>query len=182
MRVASNLQRGQVGWNMTPMIDVSFLLIVFFLVSSTMAQQETQLDLKLPDASSGEQPPQQRQRRVTVNVLPDGSMIAGGRGVELAGLERLIAAEKGRDADPLEVRVRCDRSVPYRRVEPVLVTCARAGIWKVTFAVVRDRQAQAPGTNPQRRGVRDAIPDPAVSVALAQFCYPCTATPVSNAP
>ena len=39
---------------MTPMIDVTFLLIIFFLVSSHLAQQELQVDLELPAAASGE--------------------------------------------------------------------------------------------------------------------------------
>ncbi|MBT6848587.1 MAG: biopolymer transporter ExbD, partial [Planctomycetaceae bacterium] len=45
----------ETGFNMTPMIDVVFLLIIFFLVSSHLARQETQLELDLPEASSGEQ-------------------------------------------------------------------------------------------------------------------------------
>ena len=36
-----------------------------------------------------------------------------------------------------EVRIRSDRSVPYRFVEPVMIACARAGAWNVTFAVIR---------------------------------------------
>jgi len=56
MRVVSNLSRGSLGFNMTPMIDVVFLLIIFFLVSSHLAQQETQLELDLPEATSGTRP------------------------------------------------------------------------------------------------------------------------------
>ena len=52
MRVPSNLARGSLGFSMTPMIDVVFLLIIFFLVSSHLAQQEVQLDLDLPAKAS----------------------------------------------------------------------------------------------------------------------------------
>jgi len=38
-------------------------------------------------------------------------------------------------APPLEVRIRCDRKVPYSVVEPIMIACARQGVWKVTFAV-----------------------------------------------
>jgi hypothetical protein len=44
--------------------------------------------------------------------------------------------ERERLGGDLEVRVRADRSVPYRMVTPILLACAEAGIWNVTFAVV----------------------------------------------
>ena len=47
-------------------------------------------------------------------------------------------SEKLRDVgSALQVRIRSDRSVPYRFVEPILLACARAGIWDVSFAVYR---------------------------------------------
>ena len=49
---SSTTSRGEVGFNMTPMIDIVFLLIIFFIVSSHLARQETQLELALPAASS----------------------------------------------------------------------------------------------------------------------------------
>ena len=47
--------------------------------------------------------------------------------------------ELGKD---LEVRIRSDRTVPYARVEPVMLSCAKAGIWNVTFAVYRPEDAR----------------------------------------
>ncbi|MEE9603386.1 MAG: biopolymer transporter ExbD [Thermoguttaceae bacterium] len=149
MRVATNLSRGSLGFNMTPMIDVVFLLIIFFLVSSHLAQQETQLELDLPKASSGIRPQVDNTRRVVVNVLPErkpgGRIMVAGRVMDKAELAELIHFEgkanrklrkENREAPPLEVRIRCDRKVPYGEVEPVMIACAREGVWKVTFAVV----------------------------------------------
>ena len=51
---------------------------------------------------------------------------------------------------PLEVRIRSDRNVPYRVVEPVLLACARSGVWNVTFAVIRGQQESLP-TDPHPR-------------------------------
>jgi len=149
MRVATNLSRGSLGFNMTPMIDVVFLLIIFFLVSSHLAQQETQLELDLPQAKSGSRPEEDETRRVVVNVLPErkpeGRIMVGGRVMkedELADLIRFEGEANRRllqedpKAPPLEVRIRCDRKVPYSVVEPIMIACARQGVWKVTFAVV----------------------------------------------
>ena len=54
MRTPNHTQDGGVHFNMTPMIDVVFLLIIFFLVSSHLAKQEVHLELPLPAADSGE--------------------------------------------------------------------------------------------------------------------------------
>ena len=144
MRVPSNLSRGSVGFNMTPMIDIVFLLIIFFLVSSHLARQEVQLDLDLPPATSGHAPEEDDDvRRVVVNVLPeaqeDRRIMVGGTLLKPEELARLIRYESGQAGGQLEVRIRGDRTVPYRDVEPIMLACARAGVWKVTFAVVSEK-------------------------------------------
>ena len=144
MRVPANYSRGAVDFNMTPMIDVVFLLIIFFLVSSHLARQEVQVDLKLPTAGKGRSPEEDEARRVVVNVLseqrPGEQIMVAGRMFDERELTRLIAAENNQSKQtdrPLEVRIRSDRRVPYRVVEPIMVACAEAGVWKVTFAVTR---------------------------------------------
>ena len=139
MRVPSNYSRGSLGFNMTPMIDVVFLLIIFFLVSSHLARQETQLELDLPEAGSGLRPEEDDVRRVVVNVLPAEQsgkrLMVGGRLLQPPELSQLIGYESRESKGRLEVRIRSDRKVPYRVVEPIMIACARAGVWKVTFAV-----------------------------------------------
>ncbi len=142
MRTPTNLGRGSIGFNMTPMIDVVFQLIIFFLVSSHMAQQETQVTVDLPDATSGNRVEEQEDvRRLVINVLSETQILAGSQAIEPARLGSLLDYEARRSqADgskrPLEVRIRTDRNVPYRAVEPILLACARSGIWNVKFAVV----------------------------------------------
>ena len=88
MRIASSLGRGEIGFNMTPMIDIVFQLIIFFLVSNHLAQREVQVQVNLPDASSGERPAEENVRRVVVNVLPTGRLSA--RRPSTARLESLL--------------------------------------------------------------------------------------------
>ncbi len=140
MRVPINFSRAGASFNMTPMIDVVFLLIIFFLVSSHLARQEVQLEMDLPDAGTGEPTGDDQTRRVVVNVLPDaeptGRIMVAGRRMQPDELTRLIDYESRRADRQLEVRIRSDRTVPYGAVEPILLACARAGVWRVTFAVV----------------------------------------------
>ena len=141
MRTPSNLSRGSPGFNMTPMIDVVFLLIIFFLVSSHLARQEVQTELDLPTARSGQRPSEDQVRRIVVNVLPqvrpEGRFEVSGEPMGTKQVARMIGFESGRSEGKLEIRIRTDRSVPYRSVEPVMIACAKAGVWKVTFAVTR---------------------------------------------
>lgn len=137
MRAPLGHDRADVGFNMTPMIDIVFQLIVFFLVASHLAQQETQVELALPRAATGRAAGDDAARRVTVNVQPDGELSLSGQSVSAADLAQRIGVEAQRHGDDLEVRIRADERVPYAVIEPILTACTQAGVWKVTFAVVR---------------------------------------------
>jgi biopolymer transport protein ExbD len=138
MRTPTSHARGEVGINMTPMIDVVFQLIIFFLLASHLGQQETQTAVELPAAQSGRRTDVDDDRRVTVNVLDDGQYVISGRPVDQGELNRVLRFERAAVGPDLEVRVRCDRSVPYRHVEPIMVACTKAGVWQVTFAVIHE--------------------------------------------
>jgi biopolymer transport protein ExbD len=136
MRIPGRATSGDVGFNMTPMIDVVFQLIIFFLLSSHLAKQETQLALPLPAAESGQSSPLEARPRLTVNVLADGSLLVAGRPVTSDELTEHLAERRAERGGDLEVRIRGDRSVPYRFVEPVMLACTRAQIWNVSYAVI----------------------------------------------
>ncbi len=138
MRLPTAAQHRPVRFNMTPMIDVVFLLIVFFLVSSHLARQETQFELELPTASTGEQVLEQERPRVTINLLDEGRLLLASTPVDPAELQARLGHELANSGRDLEVRIRGDRRVPYRSVEPVLLACAKAGVWNVTFAVIQE--------------------------------------------
>jgi biopolymer transport protein ExbD len=145
MRLPKNARRGSIGFNMTPMIDVVFLLIIFFLVSSHLAKQESQLELPLPVANSGTEAVEDNTPRVVINVLPDGGILLAGTQVTPAELGRRLGFERRRRGQssgdgapvPLQVRIRSDRRVPYRFVEPIMLAAFRQQIYDVTFAVYR---------------------------------------------
>ena len=125
---------------MTPMIDVVFLLIIFFLVSSHLARQESQMELELPVATSGEDDINQQIPRVTINVKSDGSLWLAGRPIATDQLKARLQAAREKEGDDIEVRIRSSRSAPYSTVEPIMLACTSSRIWNVTFAVYRERQ------------------------------------------
>ena len=141
MKVPNNLGRGDVGFNMTPMIDIVFLLIIFFLISSHLAKQDVQLQLDLPSAHSGNRLEEENARRAVVNVLADGSILFAGQEVDADKLQNLIAQRREEHGEDFEVRVRSHRDVQDRFFEPVMLACAKAGVWNVKIAVVRGTKA-----------------------------------------
>jgi biopolymer transport protein ExbD len=132
---------GELGIDMTPMIDVVFQLIIFFLVSSHLVKQETQVQLPLPVATSGDKDVAEAKARLTVNVVGEGQLLLAGREVTPDELTARLAEKLKELGNDVEVRIRSARNVPYARVEPVMVSCAKAGVWNVTFAVYRPENA-----------------------------------------
>lgn len=128
------------GFNMTPMIDVVFLLIIFFLVSSHLARQESNVELKLPTAVSGQDDLDQATPRVTVNVKVDGTLWLAGQLLAPEQLKQRFEQARKQQGDQVEVRIRSSRQAPYSSVEPVMLACTKAGIWNVKYAVYREEQ------------------------------------------
>jgi biopolymer transport protein ExbD len=133
---SSTSQRGEVGFNMTPMIDVVFQLIIFFLLSSHLSQSENNWPLPLPKASSGEEEkPDPNQPRLTLNVLADGTILLGGSPVSRVDLPVRLKERVQQLGSDVEVRIRGDRGVSYKHLEPVMLACTQAGIWRIAIAV-----------------------------------------------
>ncbi|WP_197455053.1 ExbD/TolR family protein [Stieleria varia] len=134
MRVPTH-QRGRfTGANMTPMIDVVFLLIIFFLVSSHMARQENHLPVDLPVAAS-HQVLDPESTSLTITVGDDSQWRLGGEVVLESQIRQAMADALARDGAAAAVRIRTDSIVPYRQVEPILRAAAQIGVFDVSIAV-----------------------------------------------
>ena len=85
----------RIAANLTPMIDVVFLLIIFFLVASTMAKQDSREDYPLPTAASGQQRSDEDRPALIVNVRADGQIVVSGESLQPRELaERLFYANE----------------------------------------------------------------------------------------
>ncbi|MCA9201328.1 MAG: biopolymer transporter ExbD, partial [Planctomycetales bacterium] len=126
MRAVRYGRNDQVSFNMTPMIDIVFLLIIFFLLSSHLVRRESQLEIPLPAATTGEDEWDETRPRVTLNVLSDGEVLLSGRAIAISQLSSRLAWARQEMTDDLEVRIRADRTVPYEFVSPILVAAAKA--------------------------------------------------------
>jgi biopolymer transport protein ExbD len=139
MHVPSSSHRRSVGANMTPMIDVVFLLIIFFLVSSHLARQENRLPLDLPVAKTFDRSDPQKAP-LTVSVDAAGDWLVAGDVVGLDSLRAALANHRVKAGSGAAVRIRSEGTLQYRFVEPVLREAALAGLTDASIAV---REAQA---------------------------------------
>ena len=140
MQLPTTRNRQSVGANMTPMIDVVFLLIIFFLVSSHLARQENRLPLDLPVAATFG-PVDAQQASLTISVDVDAKWRVAGDVVGIDDLRRALRNYQIEKGSKASVRIRTDGRIAYRHVEPLLRESAKAGIYDVLIAV-RDARAK----------------------------------------
>jgi len=139
MKVPSRARGGGLKFNLTPMIDVVFNLIIFFLVASHYSRSEAVIDLELPKASGGEADLEQSGRRLTLTLLLDGTLLVGASEVPPGEIrERLASSVAAHGNNEVEVRIRTDRRVPYSRIAPILRECSQQGIQRLRFAVLTE--------------------------------------------
>jgi biopolymer transport protein ExbD len=121
---------------MTPMIDVVFLLIIFFLVSSHLAKQETRLPVDLPVANTA-LPDDLDIAPLTIHVDARSRLFIASRETDLPSLREAVREYKESSNQP-SVRIRTDRSVPYQSIEPILREAAEAGVTDIRIAVLAE--------------------------------------------
>lgn len=120
-------------FNITPLIDIVFNIMIFFLVTAHFVRSQETDPVDLPFASQvAEEEP--APERLVLTILPDHTFRISGRDVTLDEVE-LLLAQTDAEAANREVQIRADRNVPYRVVEPVLLACARHGIQDFGFRV-----------------------------------------------
>lgn len=134
MRVPSREHRSSLRFNITPLIDVVFLLIIFFLVASHIARSQAQEPVDLPDAVRV-QDDTPASNQLTVTVLADGTLSVGGTVITFDQLETKLGLLAADESVPAEVRIRGDRTSAFKLIEPILIKCASLGISDVKFAV-----------------------------------------------
>jgi biopolymer transport protein ExbD len=123
--------------NLTPMLDVVFNLLLFFLAATTFAREEVAMDLRLPQARSGAE--SKGGHQLVVNVFADGRLQVDGRVVTLEALRQKLQAAAARDKEQ-GVLVRGDRQAQFGIGLQVLDACRLAKIGKVDFAALPEQK------------------------------------------
>lgn len=121
-----------VGFQLAPMIDIMFLLLCFFIAAQIYAQWESEIDIKLPTAETGETP-DRLPAEIIINVRADGTTVVNRRPLNDDGLATLLSRIV--DIYPGQpVLIRADKRTAYEDVIGVLDMCRQVDIWNISFA------------------------------------------------
>ncbi len=127
---------------MAPMIDMVFLLLVFFMCASHLSQKQN-IPLDIPTASKAVVP-RERPDRWVVNVQEDGSLFSGSDPVELDQLNTIVTARREQDPN-LKVYLRADANAHHKHVKRVMNKLAQAGISDFIFGVFIPSETEGGG-------------------------------------
>ena len=136
----SSRQPEPAGMQLAPMIDIVFLLLIFFIVTWQFSRSETELNVSVPTAEEGSELTRPKGE-IIINVLADGTIRVEGLTVDLPQLNEKLAAI-ARQFENQPVRIRGDGGVAYQRIVEVIDTCQKAGIWNISFATQRPSPAE----------------------------------------
>jgi biopolymer transport protein ExbD len=113
--------------NLTPMIDCVFLLLIFFLVASRIADEEPQLDLSLPDISAA-LPATFQPQELIISVDAGGRYFVDGAFREIDEVRARIVTAHTNNPLTQSVIIRADRNASWQAVAEVMGICREAGI------------------------------------------------------
>ena len=134
MRLSKHKRSTRADMNMTPMIDIVFLLIIFFM-TVTQVSEVNRERLELPRLQGAED---QKPTTLTVNVDQAGEIIVSGNPIEIPRLLAIVSqelAKVGEDPSRLTVVLRADERGTSRTVNEIVTALARMQITRVRIAV-----------------------------------------------
>ena len=126
---------------MASLIDVVFLLIIFFMTVSQVTRSEAE-KLQLPKAQQSKPDDKSQLKRVVVNVRENGRIIMFGSELSVDGMRKLLADEAAQHGtDNIVVLVRADRRTKWDKVATIMQVCKDNGIRRVRVAVIETTEA-----------------------------------------
>lgn len=131
MRIAID-DKEETKLQMAPMIDMVFLLIIFFMTASHLSATKSKT-LDIPVANHGVVP-KDRPDRWTVNITAEGTIFSGQEPVTVEALKRLVAERVKQDPE-IKVYLRADKKTPHKQVKAVMGAMAEAGVGDFIFGV-----------------------------------------------
>ena len=122
-------QPDEATFQMTPMIDMTFLLLIFFMVTTRMSKEKVKMDVKLPTASAAVMPDDLSNRDI-INI---GAFYIANEQVTREALASYLK-ERFKNAPPLRIYLRADKGTPSITIRDFMKMASEAGAANVIFA------------------------------------------------
>ncbi|MBI1368014.1 MAG: hypothetical protein GC162_05105 [Planctomycetes bacterium] len=129
-------QRRRASVPLAPMLDIMFLLLIFFVTTSSFRAEEQQIDVKLPTAQASS-PTQPRRTEVIVNVKSDGTIVVGNQSYNPPALFEMMRSLTT-DYPDEHVIIRGDKDTRYETIVSVMDVARSAGVKSIYFATVKE--------------------------------------------
>jgi len=123
--MAVNIEKGTTleTLSLTPLIDIVFLLLIFFLVATHFADEERSITMNLPDASEA-QPLITRPKETIINIKKTGDYIVNGTTVTAPRLNEILR-QAATDNPGRAVNIRADENVPVKHLFYAINLCLK---------------------------------------------------------
>jgi biopolymer transport protein ExbD len=126
--MAVKIDKGSVqDLNLTPMIDLVFNLLIFFMVTTEFAKEENELAVVLPAASAA-MPLTAKPKEIFVNVTDKGEFFMLNKRVSEEEIETYLIRAARNNPVQQKVIIRADKRVPFASVVKVMDLCNKADI------------------------------------------------------
>jgi biopolymer transport protein ExbD len=125
----------------TSMIDITFLLIIFFVVTADFDRETVDTQIKLAKSYSVEPPEGRDPKQITINVRYENKKgenrcvySIGGTGMGLEQLQAVLSNARATHGTSVPVIIRASSDAPFRKVDEVIAIVGRSGLFKVSMA------------------------------------------------
>ncbi len=125
----------EVGLQIAPMIDVTLLLLFFFMLTGKLTKAQKMMEIKVPHAMAGKTPSDEGDRDI-VNIDEKGQLYSGNIPVTTKELTAHLK-ERFKNVPPLKLYVRADAKTPGKKIKEVMGIASEAGAIEVIFGVIQ---------------------------------------------
>ncbi|GAB6137054.1 ExbD/TolR family protein [Halanaerobaculum tunisiense] len=130
-----NFKRDDLEINLAPMIDVVFLLLIFFIVASTLNLREVKSNIQLPDTEVVEE---KNETEINISVTEEEEVYLGKERVKLAELEKRLR-NKVDDDSVKTLTVFADKEVAFQKVIQVMDIAKKIQVNNLNFALHKSK-------------------------------------------
>ena len=143
MNFQRHAQERSGGFQMAPMLDIVFILLIHFMAATIFAQWENKLDISVPTATESRPGDRRQQGEVILNIDRNGKVFINSMPISddslLNLLDQISATFKSQP-----ILIRADRDTSCQSLLHVLDICRKADIWNISFATIKPEDAAPP--------------------------------------
>lgn len=138
MRIRNELET-EAPPNLMPLLDMVFLLLIFFLVATTFSQEEREIGIQLP-GTAAVQPLSAVPQQLIINILHDGTMKVAGQTMKSKELSDLLT-RTARDEPNRSVLIRADLRSLHKYFAGMASMARKCGINRLKIGYIAERPA-----------------------------------------